>query len=99
MKTIINFVKSVFQALCAFCFGVGILYTALVIFTSGYEYRLVENKVMRAWHVQLPGYHPYLDLNSKPPVWRQRFIMRSFYRVGPWLAPEFPQNEEPSAKP
>lgn len=63
-------------------------YSTLVIFTSGYEYSVVNGEVKRAWMVQLPGYKPYIDLNDEPPVLRYVFTIRADYRVGPWLDPE-----------
>jgi len=91
MNHILKFVAGLVRGLCLFVFTVGTFYTAIVIFTSGYEYRLVGEQVKRAWHVKLPGYESYLDINSKPPVYRERFTMRKQYRISEWIDPEWPQ--------
>lgn len=99
MKTILNFLKSVGRVLALFVFFVAGIYVAFTILSSGYEYEYVGNKLMRAWHVRLPGYQPYLDIDSEPLVHRERFVMRAYYRVGPWIDQEPALREEPDASP
>ena len=99
MKSILKFVQGVFTAFVYFTLGVVIMYTTVVIISSGYEYRFVDGQPKRAWMVRLPGYQEYLDIDSTPPVYRQRFIMRAYYRVGPWFDSEPAIREEPECKP
>lgn len=63
------------------------LWAFIVVISSGYEYRLVDDEIKRAWMVRLPGYRYYTDLNE-PPRDRKYFTMFAFYRVGPWIDPE-----------
>ena len=67
-------------------------YSTLLIFTSGYDYALVDGQVKRAWMIKLPGYEPYIDLNKDPPVLRYVFSVRANYRVSPWFDPENTDN-------
>lgn len=99
MKSILRFLKAVFNGLCFIAYGAAIVYAALVVITSGYEHRLVDNQIKRAWHVRLPGYQEYLDLESSPPVHRTRFVIGAYYRVGPWIEPDPILREEPDASP
>jgi hypothetical protein len=99
MKAILKFIRGVFSAFVYFMLGVAIMYATVVVITSGYEYRLVDGQPKRAWMVRLPGYQDYLDLQSTPLVHRSRFVMRAYYRVGPWYDPEPAIREEPECKP
>lgn len=92
MNRITKFVAGVVRSFLLLVFVTVAFYAALVILTSGYEYRQVGDQVKRAWHVRLPGYEQYLDINVKPAVYRERFIMKKYYRVGPWIDPEWPQD-------
>jgi len=99
MNRIFQFVKGVFSAFVYFTLGVAAVYIVAVIVSSGYEYRIVDGQPKRAWMVRLPGYEEYLDFDSTPLVHRRRFIMRAYYRVGPWFDPEPAIREEPECKP
>jgi hypothetical protein len=76
------FVKSLLGAF----FG---LWASVVVITSGYQCRLVDDEIKRAWMVRLPGYRNYLDHRADPPVVRRYFTIFAYYRVGPWIKPEW----------
>lgn len=99
MKSILNFIRRVFAAFVYFTLVMFAVYFVGVAISSGYEYRVVEGQIKRAWHVRLPGYEEYLDIDSTPLVHRRRFIMRAYYRIGPWFEPEPAVREEPECNP
>lgn len=72
------------------CFLVALIgqYTALVLFTGDWRHVLVDDKVLVAWHVQLPGYKSFTTM-SDPPVTRHYFSMRAYWRVSPYYDSEF----------
>jgi hypothetical protein len=99
MKSILKFIRGVFVAFVYFTLGMFAVYFVAVVVSSGYESRVVDGEIKRAWHVRLPGYEEYLDIDSNPLVHRRRFIMRAYYRVGPWFDPDPAVREEPECKP
>lgn len=63
-------------------------WAACVVHDSGWRYGLVDGEIKRAWTVYLPGFNQYTEM-AEPPVVQSYFSMRSPYRVGPWIDPEW----------
>lgn len=63
-------------------------WSLLVMLSSDWEYRLVNNEVKMAYMVRLPGFREYIDLDATPPVVRRKFSMWAYYRVSPWYTPD-----------
>jgi hypothetical protein len=83
----------VFIAELLFCLGAFVamllgMWMCIVLLTSDWEYRLVNNEAKMAYFVRLPGYREYIQLDHEPPVVRKKFSMRAYYRVSPWYDPE-----------
>jgi hypothetical protein len=92
--------KTIREALLYFFCGLLGCYLSLTLASGRWHYELrPDGSVKRAWHVRGPGYQEYIRLHTNPPVIQSRFTMGAFYRVGPWIDPEWVNDAQPANRP